>query len=69
MNLVSFVKFGEFDEEVVKTVRKNFYMDDCLKSVESYSQAVNLAAQLRDLLARGGFRLLKWFSNRAEDYT
>ena len=57
---------GEFDEEVVKTVRKNFYVDDCLKSVQSSSQAVNLAAQLRDLLSRGGFRLLKWFSNRAE---
>ena len=57
---------GEYDEEVVKTVRKNFYVDDCLTSVESSSQAVNLAAQLRDLLSRGGFRLLKWFSNRPE---
>ena len=37
---------GEFDEEVVKTVKKNFYVDDCLKSVELSSQAVNLAAQL-----------------------
>ena len=55
---------SEFDD--VKTVRKNFYVDDCLKSVESSSQAVNLAAQLRDLLSRGGFRLLKWFCNRAE---
>ena len=46
---------GEFDEEVVKTVRKNFNVDDCLKSVESSAQAVNLAAQLCDLLSRGGF--------------
>ena len=50
----------------MKTVRKNVYVDDCLKSVESSAQAVNLAAQLRDLLSRGGFRLLKWFSNRPE---
>ena len=57
---------GEFDKEVVKTVKKNFYVDDCLKSVESSAQAVNLAAQLRDLLSRGGFRLLKWFSSRPE---
>ena len=57
---------GEFDKEVVKTVRKNFYVDDCLKSVESSAQAINLAAQLQDLLSRGGFRLLKWFSNRPE---
>ena len=34
--------------------------------VESSAQAVNLAAQLRGLLSRGGFWLLKWFSNRPE---
>ena len=33
---------GEFGEEVVKTVKKNFYVDDCLKSVESSAQAINL---------------------------
>ena len=37
---------SEFDEEVVKTVRNNVYVDDCLKSVESSAQAVNVAAQL-----------------------
>ena len=41
-------------------------MDDCLKSVESSAQAVNLAVGLQDLLSRDGFRLLKWFSNRPE---
>ena len=41
-------------------------MDNCLKSVESSAQAINLAPQLRDLLSRGGFWLLKWFSNRPE---
>ena len=41
-------------------------MDDCLKSVQLSAQAVNLAAQLRDLLSKGGFRLLKWFSNSPE---
>lgn len=44
----------------METVRKNFYVDDCLKSLESSAHAVNLAGQLRDLLSRGGFRLLKW---------
>jgi len=57
---------GEFGEDIVKTVKKNFYVDDCLKSVESSAQAINLATQLRELLSRGGFRLLKWFSNRPE---
>ena len=37
---------GKFHEEVVKTVRKNFYVDNCLKSVESSVHAINLTAQL-----------------------
>ena len=32
-----------FDEETVETVRKNFYVDDCLKSVQSEQDAVRLA--------------------------
>ena len=51
-----------FDEETVETVRKNFYVDDCLKSVQSEQDAVRLTGQLRDLLAKGGFRLTKWLS-------
>ena len=38
-------------------------MDDCLKSVSSEEEAINLAAQLRELLQRGGFKLTKWLSN------
>ena len=52
-----------FDEETVETVRKNFYVDDCLKSVQSEQDAARLAGQLCDLLAKGGFRLTKWLSN------
>ncbi|XP_078351492.1 uncharacterized protein LOC144636211 [Oculina patagonica] len=33
---------NEFGKEVVETVKKNFYVDDCLKSVESSTHAVNL---------------------------
>ena len=29
-----------FDEETVETVRKNFYVDDCLKSVQNEQDAV-----------------------------
>jgi hypothetical protein len=53
----------QFDEEVTQTVRRNFYVDDCLKSVEDDSQAIALASDLRELLAKGGFRLTKWVSN------
>lgn len=55
----------DFDEEVVETVKKNFYVDDCLKSVATPARAVNVANQLRDLLSKGGFRLVKWLCNKA----
>ena len=46
----------EFDEETVKTVDKNFYVDDCLKSTSSVEKAKRLATQLLEILAKGGFR-------------
>ena len=49
-----------FDKETILT---NFYVDDCLKSVEADQQASELVNQLRQLLAKGGFRLTKWISN------
>ena len=52
-----------FDKETVQTVRRNFYVDDCLKSVASEHRAVRLVDQLRRLLSNGGFRLTKWISN------
>ena len=53
----------EFGPEIVKSVKRNFYVDDCLKSNENEQEAINAAEQLRLLLARGGFRLTKWLSN------
>ena len=44
-------------------MRRNFYVDDCLKSVASEHRAVRLVDQLRRLLSNGGFRLTKWISN------
>ena len=52
-----------FDPEVARSVEKNFYMDDYLKSVESHEKAISLVDQLRNILARGGFNLTKWVSN------
>ncbi|XP_028411636.1 uncharacterized protein LOC114534738 [Dendronephthya gigantea] len=54
---------AEFDPETTETVERNFYVDDCLKSIPTDPEAVRLANQLRELLARGGFRLTKWTSN------
>ena len=55
-----------YTPETVKTVLHNFYMDDCLKSVESVDEAVKLQMELRSLLKRGGFNLRKWTSNSKE---
>ena len=53
----------EFDEDVAETIKRNFYVDDCLKSALNDDMAIKLAADLRDLLQRGGFRLTKWVAN------
>ena len=56
----------DFDAATVETVKQNFYVDDCLCSVATDTQAVPLAGQLRELLSKGGFRLTKWISNSRE---
>jgi len=53
----------DFDLETIQSVRDNFYADDCLKSTDSEAKAIQLVEQLRELLARNGFRLRKWVSN------
>lgn len=54
---------GLFDPEVTQTVLRNFYVDDCLKSVAPDQDAIRLAKDLISLCATGGFRLNKWISN------
>ena len=54
---------GNFDTEVTQTVLKNFYVDDCLKSVRFEKDAITLAKDLLSLCATGGFKLNKWISN------
>ena len=48
-----------FDQETIQTVKRNFYVDDCLKSVKDDQQPRRLVNQLRQLLAKGGLRLTK----------
>lgn len=55
-----------FDTDTIDTVLRNFYMDDCLKSVETVSGAIKLQEELRCLLKRGGFRLTKWMSSNKD---
>ena len=55
-----------FSVQAVATVNRNFYVDDCLKSVTSVSEAVSLVNELPLLLEKGGFHLTKWISNSQE---
>ena len=40
----------DFDPEVARSVEKNFYVDDYLKSVESHQKVITSVVQLRNLL-------------------
>jgi hypothetical protein len=48
--------------KIINTVKRDFYVDNCLKSTENEQVAINTAEQLQ-LLSKGGFRLTKWLSN------
>ncbi|XP_071956811.1 uncharacterized protein [Antedon mediterranea] len=53
----------DFDPVVTNVVNNNFYVDDCLKSVDSEETlAIGLAKELKNLLTRG-VNLTKWVSN------
>lgn len=52
-----------FTSEVIHTVLRNFYVDDCLKAVATEDQALALVQDLSALCSKGGFKLSKWVSN------
>lgn len=52
-----------FAAEVVDTVKRNFYVDDCLKSLPTDKEAVVMVQALSEICQRGGFTLTKWTSN------
>ena len=57
-------EFGKyFDPIVSNIVLNNFYVDDCLFSVDNENTAATLLQNLKKLLAKGGFKLTKWLSN------
>ena len=52
-----------FSEEAVRTLMRNFYVNDCLKSIKGETEAISLVSELRTLLSKGEFQLTKWISN------
>ena len=57
---------GSFGLSTIETIRKNFYLEDCLKSVPSPPEAIQLTKELWELLAKRSFRLTKFISNDRE---
>lgn len=53
---------SKFNTETITTVFKNFYVDNCLKSVEREDEALTLAKDLIIVCSEGGFKLNKWIS-------
>lgn len=52
--------------EAVKTLNDDFYMDDCLKSVQNVNEAIKMVKELKNQCKKGGFNLTKWCSNHRE---
>ena len=48
---------------VAETIRRNFYVDDCIRSVEDEQTAIELTQGLSEACAHGGFNLTKFISN------
>ena len=55
-----------FSSDVTNTIKRNFYVDDCLKSLPSVKDAIAHVNELCSLSQRGGFRLTKWISSSRE---
>ncbi|XP_037789361.1 uncharacterized protein LOC119584785 [Penaeus monodon] len=54
---------GLYDDEVMKAISKNFCVDDCLKSVSTPKEAIDMIKDLKSLCKRGGFQSRGWISN------
>lgn len=56
----------DFSSAVIETVKRNFYMDDLLKSLASMEDAISMVRDLISICSRGGFSLTQWISTSRE---
>ena len=56
----------KYSAEAVKSINRDFYMDDLLKSLQSAEMAMSLIDEIPKLVKEGGFRLTKLYCNHAE---
>ena len=55
-----------YGQEAAEVVRRNFYVDDLLKSVNNPKMAMILVKNVVDMCKSGGFHLTKFISNNRE---
>ena len=58
--------FKKEDEEFVRKVKDNFYVDDPVTGEQTKDQALLLYKKASERLGNGGFKLRKWLSNSQE---
>ncbi|XP_019218180.1 uncharacterized protein LOC109203254 [Oreochromis niloticus] len=51
------------NEDILDTVERAFYVDNCLHSLQLAEEAKTLIDRMRELLAKGGFEIRQWASN------
>ena len=56
----------EFGARAAETLKKNFDVDDALKSVPTEKDAIELVQAVKGMCAKGGFNLTKFVSNSRE---
>ena len=60
-------KFGKYFDPCVAAIElNNFYVDDCLFSIETEEVAISIVNNLRSLLLKGGYKLTKRLSTSSQ---
>jgi len=54
---------GDVSALISDTISRSFYVDDCLRSVKTINDAVEVALGTKEVLRRAGFRLTKFVAN------
>ena len=52
-----------YGTEVANTLRRNFYVDDVLKSASTEDKTIELAKDVKAVCGNGGFNLTKFVGN------
>ena len=59
---------GEYGEQAAEFIRKDFYVDDGLKSVPTTASAVELVKKVKAMSHQGGFNLHKFSPRRNQEH-